>query len=176
MVDRIVREPEYAEVAPGARTGEVFVPSSKSQLHRLLICAALGERPSEIAFKGLSEDIRATARCLNALGAKIEAEEAETGGPGRLLVTPADRSRPARGAVLDCGESGTTLRFLLPLCGMLGATCLVLRGGRLPERPLDVFAGAVELLGVQGRAIGGMTGGYGFSGVVVALFGGLHPL
>ena len=115
------------------------MPSSKSQLHRLLICAALGERPSEIAFKGLSEDIRATARCLNALGAKIEAEEAETGGPGRLLVTPADRSRPARGAVMDCGESGTTLRFLLPLCGMLGATCLVLRGGRLPERPLAPF-------------------------------------
>ena len=115
------------------------MPSSKSQLHRLLICAALGEKPSEIAFKGLSEDIRATARCLNALGAKIEAEEAETGGPGRLLVTPADRSRPAHGAVLDCGESGTTLRFLLPLCGMLGASCLVLRGGRLPERPLAPF-------------------------------------
>ena len=95
MVDRIVREPEYAAVAPGARTGEVFVPSSKSQLHRLLICAALGERPSEIAFKGLSEDIRATASCLNALGAVIEAEEAEAGGLGRLLVTPADRSRPA---------------------------------------------------------------------------------
>jgi 3-phosphoshikimate 1-carboxyvinyltransferase len=139
MVDRIVREPEYEEIAPGAKTGEVFVPSSKSQLHRLLICAALGERPSEIAFKGLSEDIRATARCLNALGAKIEAEEAETGSPGRLLVTPADRSRPARGAVLDCGESGTTLRFLLPLCGMLGASCQVLRGGRLPERPLAPF-------------------------------------
>ena len=115
------------------------MPSSKSQLHRLLICAALGERPSEIAFKGLSEDIRATARCLNALGARIEAEEAETGGPGRLLVTPADRSKPVRGAVLDCGESGTTLRFLLPLCGMLGVTCLVLRGGRLPERPLAPF-------------------------------------
>ena len=148
MVDRIVREPEYAEVAPGARTGEVFVPSSKSQLHRLLICAALGERPSEIAFKGLSEDIRATARCLNALGARIVAEEAEAGGPGRLLVTPADRSKSVRGAVLDCGESGTTLRFLLPVCGMLGASCLMLRGGRLPERPLAPFDGQLRSHGM----------------------------
>ena len=141
MVDRIVREPEYAEVAPGARTGEVFVPSSKSQLHRLLICAALGDRPVEIAYKGASRDIRATADCLNALGAKIGMEEGVDGGAlaGVLRVQPLDRSKPAHGAVLHCGESGTTLRFLLPVCGMLGTDCLVIREGRLPERPLAPF-------------------------------------
>ena len=62
-------------VQPGSRSGSVFVPSSKSQLHRMLICAALGETPVKIAYRGLSEDVAATARCLNALGAKIEAAE-----------------------------------------------------------------------------------------------------
>ena len=75
MRDKVIREAEYVTLAGGPRTGQVSVPSSKSQLHRLLICAALGERPVEICYKGLSEDIRATANCLNALGAKISAKE-----------------------------------------------------------------------------------------------------
>ena len=69
-------------ITPGARTGCVRIPASKSQAHRLLICAALGEEKTEVVCDGISADIAATAKCLSALGAKIE--EMETG----LLVSP----------------------------------------------------------------------------------------
>ena len=69
-------------IIPGARTGRVRIPASKSQAHRLLICAALGEEKTEVVCDGISADIAATAKCLSALGAKIE--EMETG----FLVSP----------------------------------------------------------------------------------------
>ena len=147
-------------VQPGSRSGSVFVPSSKSQLHRMLICAALGETPVKIAYRGLSEDVAATARCLNALGAKIEA--AEEGGQSVLHVSPLDRSGSPAGAELDCGESGSTLRFLLPIAGMLGADCTFRMRGRLSKRPLADYGEQLvshgmilqqdgELLKVSGR-------------------------
>ena len=61
-----------AIAAPGPRTGRVTIPASKSQAHRLLICAALGREPVELVCGGPSADILATANCLNALGADIQ--------------------------------------------------------------------------------------------------------
>ena len=58
-------------VSPGPRTGSVRIPASKSQAHRLLICAALGAQPVALRCDGVSADIAATARCLSALGADI---------------------------------------------------------------------------------------------------------
>lgn len=150
MVDRVIRQPNCMTVIPGPRTGQVLIPSSKSQLHRLLILAALGERPVEIACRSISEDIRATAGCLNALGAKISAKEAAVPGEaGVLSVEPPDLSVCADGAVLDCGESGSTLRFMLPVAGAFGASCLVLRKGRLPERPLAPYDAQLEANGMR---------------------------
>ena len=57
-------------VQPGSRTGTVSIPASKSQAHRLLICAALGQAPVTIRCLGISKDIAATIGCLNALGAE----------------------------------------------------------------------------------------------------------
>ena len=150
MVDRVIRQPDRMTVAPGPRTGQVLIPSSKSQLHRLLILAALGEGPVEIICRSIPEDIRATVNCLNALGAHITAKEADTpGGTDNLLVEPLDRSFCADGAVLDCGESGSTLRFMLPIAGTLGANCLILRKGRLPERPLAPYDAQLEANGMR---------------------------
>ena len=95
-------------ITPGARTGRVRIPASKSQAHRLLICAALGEEKTEVVCDGISADIAATAKCLSALGAKIE--ELETG----FLVSPIKKVPEGR-CDLYCGESGSTLRFLLPI-------------------------------------------------------------
>lgn len=114
---------------PGPRSGGVKIPASKSQAHRLLICAALGEREVRLRCDGISKDIAATAACLNALGAGIR--EAEEG----LYVRPIRRV-PAGECALPCGESGTTLRFLLPIVGALGARAVFYREGRLPQRPL----------------------------------------
>jgi 3-phosphoshikimate 1-carboxyvinyltransferase len=113
-------------LAPGARTGTVGIPASKSQAHRLLICAALSQKPVTLLCEGLSKDILATADCLRSLGAKISAQ------PGKIGVQPGG----ARSAKLNCGESGSTLRFLLPVAGALGESAEFLRAGRLPDRPL----------------------------------------
>ena len=116
-------------IRPGSRTGAIRPPASKSQAHRLLICAALSREESSLLCRGLSRDIRATAACLTALGAEIR-EEA-----GLLKIRPIERV-PDGELLLPCGESGTTLRLLLPLAGALGAKTVFLREGRLPQRPL----------------------------------------
>ena len=123
--------------------GVVRAPSSKSEAHRTLIVAALsalygGETSvRRVRCTDLNQDIEATARCLCALGAEITREGED------YLVTPI--TTLPREAVLDCGESGSTLRFLLPVCCALGATAGAPEGftvslvghGRLPERPLS---------------------------------------
>ena len=117
-------------IRPGQRSGRVKIPASKSQAHRLLICAALGRGETVIACDGLSADITATMACLNALGADIRQTE-----DGRLRVRPIEQV-PAGLCHLYCGESGSTLRFLLPVCGALGAEAVFHMEGRLPQRPL----------------------------------------
>ncbi len=111
------------------RGGRIGAIPSKSVAHRMLICAALADRATFIRCASTSADIDATARCLCALGAEITRTE------DGFSVVPA-RNTPAD-AVLDCGESGSTLRFLLPLTAALGIPAHFVRRGRLPKRPLS---------------------------------------
>ena len=127
-----------ATVSGRTLKGTVAVPASKSAVHRLLICAALSDRPTVIEGVTLSEDSIATARCLKALGAHID------GGEGTLAVTPI--KNVTANARLDCGESGSTLRFLLPIVAALGGASFTGRG-RLAERPLSPL---YELLAENG--------------------------
>ena len=114
----------------GARNGIVRAVPSKSAAHRLFFCAALGARPCEIVCDPLSADLEATLGCLRALGASVSHAD------GRVRIEPI-RSVPPGELLLPCGESGTTLRFLLPLAGALGASAVFERRGRLPLRPLE---------------------------------------
>ena len=115
--------------APGPRWGSVRIPASKSQAHRLLISAALGSSETTLECEGVSKDILATISCLQALGAGIRLE-------GNTVFIRPIRQTPEGLCRLSCGESGSTLRFLLPLAGALGAEAEFLREGRLPDRPL----------------------------------------
>lgn len=124
-------------ITPGARGGAITAPASKSQAHRLLICAALGNRECEIRCDGVSADIAATARCMAALGAQIARMD-----DGRFSVRPIISPRQGE-CVLPCGESGSTLRFLLPVVGALGARAVFKMEGRLPERPLAPLDGVL---------------------------------
>ena len=133
-------------VAPGPRTGAVQIPASKSQAHRMLICAALSKAPSRLVLDGFSADIEATVQCLEALGAQLTQETAG------LLITPIG-ARPAN-AKLDVGESGSTLRFLLPVLGALGVRAEVRMHGRLPERPLSPLWEVLEAHGMRLRQDG----------------------
>ena len=136
-------------IAPGERSGRVKIPASKSQAHRLLICAALGEKETLIECDGLSADIRSTAACLNALGADIRPNADESA----LWVSPIVKV-PRDLCHLPCGESGSTLRFLLPVCGALGADAVFHMEGRLPQRPLAPLDAQLTAHGMELRQEG----------------------
>ncbi|MBP3414126.1 MAG: 3-phosphoshikimate 1-carboxyvinyltransferase [Clostridia bacterium] len=116
-------------ITPGILSGNIDIIESKSHAHRILICTALSDRPTKVICAQSSEDIDATVRCLNALGANI----ART-SDGFSVVPIAT---PPESAYMDCGESGSTLRFLLPVIGALGVHASVKMSGRLPQRPLS---------------------------------------
>jgi 3-phosphoshikimate 1-carboxyvinyltransferase len=118
-----------ATIYPTPLSGDIPAIASKSQAHRLLICAALADKPTAIVCPTLSADITATADCLRALGADI------TYTDGVFAVTPIGET--PKTATIDCGESGSTLRFLLPVVCALGVETTIVLHGRLPERPLS---------------------------------------
>lgn len=109
--------------------GTVKAIASKSMAHRLLICSALSDKPVELICGGSSEDIEATVRCLNALGACIT--KTDLG----FHIVPISAASP--NALLDCGESGSTYRFMLPIACSLGVNAAFHTSGRLPQRPLS---------------------------------------
>ena len=137
-------------ILPGPRTGSVRIPASKSQAHRLLICAALGAQPVALRCDGVSADIAATARCLRALGADITDD-----GAGTFHIIPIAGEMPVHADLL-CGESGSTLRFLLPVVGTLGADVTFHMEGRLPERPLSPLDAVLAAHGMTIRRDGAL--------------------
>lgn len=128
------------KITGGHLTGKVQIISSKSDGHRLLIAAALADTPTQIHIQGVSEDIETTVLCLKNLGAKFERKD------DIVFVTPVPPYQENI-AVLDCRESGSTLRFILPVAAALGRSILVEGAGRLPKRPIGILT---ELLSHHG--------------------------
>ena len=126
-------------IYPEKLSGIVNAIPSKSQAHRLLICAAFADGPTTLICPETNDDIQATAICLNALGADIR------GRDSGYEIIPI-KSIPNE-ALLDCGESGSTLRFLLPIVGALGVDATFRMGGRLPSRPLSPLWEEMERMG-----------------------------
>ncbi len=128
-------------IKPGLLSGEVSAIPSKSQAHRLLICAAFADESTELICPETNDDIEATADCLRALGAGIR----RTGEGYR--VSPI--SMIPEKATVNCRESGSTLRFLLPIVGALGIETTVFMEGRLPKRPLSPLWEEMERMGCR---------------------------
>ena len=124
----------------GILQGAVTPPPSKSQAHRLLICATLGTEPCTIACNSVNDDIIATMRCLNALGASI------TYSQGIFDIKPI---KVIKGATLDCGESGSTLRFLMSVAAVLGAEATFVGAGKLPQRPMGDLCNVLAVHGMD---------------------------
>jgi len=127
-------------IEPGPLCGKIAAIPSKSHLHRLLICWALGSAEVFVPCRTVSEDIEATARCLNALGANIGRS------PEGFHILPSAFRSPER-AALDCGESGSTYRFLVPLVCALGLRARFALAGRLSERPMEELRSALRMHG-----------------------------
>ena len=140
-------------VLPGPRTGTVSIPASKSRAHRLLICAALSRENSVLICRGLSADIEATCRCLRGMGAGIDVQ-GDRIHVRPLVLTEDEIGGPER--ELPCGESGSTLRFLLPVVGALGLSAVFRMEGRLPFRPMDPLTEELRVHGMRIRQEGAL--------------------
>ena len=131
---------------PGKLAGTIVPPSSKSQGHRYVIAAALAAGESVIGNLSFSEDIEATLRCMETLGAIVKRQmDGATlrGGPC-----------PAEIPVLDCGESGSTLRFLIPVVLALAGGGVFRGRGRLMQRPQEPYFAIFRKKGIAFSAEG----------------------
>ncbi len=137
------------KIKPSKLNGTVIAPPSKSDAHRAIICAALSRGVCRVAPVAYSNDIKATIACIRALGARVECCESEVivDGSGMFKVDK---------AVLDCGESGSTLRFLIPVAAAGGVNSEFIGRGRLPERPIGVYLDALPKAGVEMDTSGGL--------------------
>ena len=121
------------QIQPPARIGgTVSAPPSKSMAHRAVLCSALAKGTSHIENLEFSKDISATLAAAGQLCARVES------GPADVLVEGLGHFRPVFGPV-DCCESGSTLRFLIPLASLTGQSITFVGRGRLMERPQSVY-------------------------------------
>ncbi|HHX66591.1 MAG: 3-phosphoshikimate 1-carboxyvinyltransferase [Miniphocaeibacter sp.] len=123
-------------IKPNYLNGEVDAISSKSHGHRILICAALADKTTNIVLEKTSIDIDTTMNCLRALGAKIEKDGIN------IKVTPIEKTNSV--PLLDCMESGTTYRLMLPIAAALYKEVDFTGRGRLPERPMSDLINAMK--------------------------------
>ena len=130
-----------AQIRPGSSpAGVLAAPPSKSMAHRAVLCAALAEGTSRLSNLAHSQDIDATLAAAAAFGAAVEP------GDRQACIIGVGFPRPAAGPV-DCCESGSTLRFLIPMAALTGTPVTFTGRGRLMQRPQSVYQ---ELFARQG--------------------------
>jgi len=125
-------------ISPGKLSGNVKAPASKSFAHRALICAALASSCGSTTLTNIdmNNDIKATMDCLVTLGFKIQYE----GNTIKVLENLSSSGDEIEAPIeLNCRESGSTLRFMIPLAAALGKTTIFTGEGRLPSRPIGEF-------------------------------------
>ena len=149
--------------SPCRLQGSVAAPASKSEAHRRMICAGLSS--GEVKLNGYMEsaDMAATRRCLTALGASVRVS-------GDEVTIRGGETKPGVMPLLDCGESGSTLRFFVPLAMTVAGGGTFRMHGRLGARPMDVYRDLFVPQGVQWRMGAGADGA-----AELAVYGGLEP-
>ena len=135
-------------ITPTQLNGRVIIPPSKSMAHRYIIAAALAEGESVIKNVAYSQDIEATIRCMTELGAAFtrDGSTLTVQGMGANSMSANRRMALPR---LDCGESGSTLRFLIPVALAVRGGGVFVGQGRLMERPLQPYFDLFEEKGIS---------------------------
>ncbi len=126
-------------------SGEVCAPPSKSYTQRMLIAAALSNGAGKVSNPLLSEDTEATLRAITALGAKVKLAE------GCWTVAGA---KPLKGSKepIDCGESGATLRFMIPVAALASGSSILVFRGSLERRPIEPLLQSLKELGAKAHS------------------------
>lgn len=136
-------------IKPSRLKGSVQAPPSKSDVHRAIICAALAGGESVISPVAFSEDILATIDCIKALGAEVSVVE-------NKVKINSSRIFEIEKAEMPCRESGSTLRFFIPVAAAGGVNAVFNGKGRLPQRPLGVYTELLPGHGVECITEGGL--------------------
>lgn len=125
------------KIKPSKLSGEINIPPSKSMSHRAIIAAGLSQGKSHLSNIILSDDIIATIEGMKSFGISIELEEQDdktynvvVNGNGKMKLINNE---------IDCKESGSTLRFLIPMAGLIDEKIVFTGSGKLVERPLDIY-------------------------------------
>ncbi|NLO39533.1 MAG: 3-phosphoshikimate 1-carboxyvinyltransferase [Ruminiclostridium sp.] len=135
-------------IRPSRLSGTIHIPPSKSMAHRAVICAFLSEGESRIDNVELSEDIIATCRAIEALGGDMDILESNI--PGRkMLVIRGKGTVKVKRKLINCGESGTTARFMIPITRLTDDEVVITGEGKLTERPFGVFYEIFDIQNIQ---------------------------
>ncbi len=142
-------------IVPSRLSGQVTAPPSKSMAHRLLICAGLSQGESRIDNIAYSEDILATLSCLETMGAKIKKD-------GDTVTVVGTLPSRAEGSLYPCRESGSTMRFFMPLAMLSEGIAQFTGYGRLMGRPMGIYENIAKEKGIayehtaNGISVGGI--------------------
>ena len=129
-------------VEPSQLNGTVAIPPSKRDVHRAIICGALSRGKCVISPVDLSEDIKATIGCVETLGAKVNISE------GVLTIDGSEMFK-GNNYQIFCNESGSLLRFIIPVVSAMGISATFTGAGRLPERPIGIYLDCLPKAGVK---------------------------
>ncbi|WP_294726124.1 3-phosphoshikimate 1-carboxyvinyltransferase [uncultured Fusobacterium sp.] len=121
------------KIYPSKCSGEIKIPSSKSMGHRAIICASLANGKSIISNLDYSDDILATIDGMKKLGANIQCEK------DRLIIEGIENFDSLKDKIIDCNESGSTLRFFIPIFSLTGDKISFTGRNRLLKRPQKIY-------------------------------------
>lgn len=138
-----------ATIYPAKLAGTVTAPPSKSDAHRAILCASLAGGVSTIHNIVMSQDIKATIQCIQALGAAVSIQ-------GNTLTVDGTGMFSNSCATLNSNESGSTLRFIIPIAAAGGVNATFIGSGRLPQRPIGIFLECLPKNGVKCTTKGGL--------------------
>jgi 3-phosphoshikimate 1-carboxyvinyltransferase len=137
----------FVRVHAGHVAGTVLAPPSKSYTHRALVAGHLSRRRYRVVRPLDSDDTRATARAIAALGSPVNRYR------GSWTVGPLRPVRSSSSVRVECGESGTTLRFISAVAALSDHSVLLHARGRLPRRPMTTLLAALRRLGAKCRRV-----------------------
>lgn len=135
------------KIYPTSLKGEVKIPPSKSMAHRAVICAALGNGISKVSNIDMSDDIIATSEAMKSLGAVIEQDKDVLTITG--IKSPKNHIKREKERVIDCNESGSTLRFLVPIALAFKGVTRFIGRGNLGKRPLNTYYEIFDEQGIE---------------------------
>ncbi len=146
---------KVCQCSPGRLTGVVNIPPSKSAAHRAMLCAALAEGRSVLSPIELSNDMKATINAITALGAKVSliGDTLTIDGIGGDISKNTADNEPID---VNCIESGSTLRFIIPIACAAGINGRFVGEGTLVSRPVGLYATLLPQAGVQCETSGGL--------------------